>query len=407
MSASGLTSESSARLPLVARAVFAILKRIRHGSIALTTPDGATHVFKGPEPGTRADLHLMDWKVASELMRSADIAMAECYRDGRLKSSDWTALLMFFVENAAPLEDVFYGNKLAVIYYRVLHWLRSNSKRQAKKNISAHYDLSNDFYQLWLDPTMTYSAGVGVESARSGQDMEAAQFAKYDRILAILDPKPGEHILEIGCGWGGFAERAARTRGVQVTGITLSEAQLAFAEARMQRAGLDHLVKLKLIDYRDIQAQFDHIVSIEMFEAVGEQYWPTYFAKVQECLKPGASAVVQAITIAEDAFPRYRETSDFIREYIFPGGMLAPVPRFVADANAAGLTAGEPFMFGIDYADTLKFWRDRIAAVDAEVKALGFDEKFLRIWRFYLCYCEAGFRTGRTDVMQIQLTRPA
>ncbi|MBL8517140.1 MAG: class I SAM-dependent methyltransferase [Betaproteobacteria bacterium] len=400
MSASGISTAPTS-MPIMARAVFAILKRIRHGSLALTTPDGTTHTFTGPEPGTRADLHLMDWKVASELMRSADIAMAECYRDGRLKSSDWTALLMFFVENAAPLEDVFYGNKLAVIYYRVLHWLRSNSKRQARKNIAAHYDLSNDFYRLWLDPTMTYSSGVGV----SGQDMEAAQLAKYDRMLRLLDPKPGDHILEIGCGWGGFAERAAKTRGVKVTGITLSEAQLAFARERMKRGGLDHLVTLKLVDYRDVREQFDHIVSIEMFEAVGEQYWPTYFATVHECLKPGASAMIQAITIAEDAFPRYRETSDFIREYIFPGGMLAPVPRFIADAAKAGLAAGEPFLFGIDYADTLKFWRDRINAVDAEVKALGFDEKFLRIWRFYLCYCEAGFRTGRTDVMQIQLTR--
>jgi cyclopropane-fatty-acyl-phospholipid synthase len=402
MSASGISSSPSAT-PMMARAVFAILKRIRHGSLALTTPDGETHLFTGPEPGTRADLAMQDWKVASELMRSADIAIAECYRDGRLKSSDWTALLMFFVENAAPLEEVFYGNKLAVIYYRVLHWLRSNSKRQAKKNIAAHYDLSNDFYRLWLDPTMTYSAGVGV----AGQDMEAAQQAKYDRILDVLNPKPGDHILEVGCGWGGFAERAAKTRGVKVTGITLSEAQLAFARERMQREGLSDLVTLKLTDYRDVKEQFDHIVSIEMFEAVGEQYWPTYFAKVHECLKPGASAVIQAITIAEDAFPRYRETSDFIREYIFPGGMLAPIPRFIADAAHAGLKAGEPFRFGIDYADTLKFWRDRINAVDPDVKALGFDEKFLRIWRFYLCYCEAGFRTGRTDVMQIQLTRAA
>ncbi len=402
MSASGLSTDTVSRAPLVARAFLAILKRIRHGSLVLTAPEGEVHVFTGTEPGTRADLQLLDWKVASELLRAADIAMGECYRDGRLKSSDWTALLTFFVENAAPLGEVFYGNKLAVIYYRVLHWLRSNSKRQARKNISAHYDLSNDFYSLWLDPTMTYSAAVSV----SGRAMEAAQQDKYDRILDILDPKPGDHILEIGCGWGGFAERAARTRGVTVTGITLSAEQLAFARQRIQQAGLDHLVTLRLVDYRDVTEQFDHIVSIEMFEAVGEQYWPTYFSKVHACLKPGASAVVQTITIAEDAFDRYRETSDFIREYIFPGGMLVPVPRFVVDAGKAGLTAGEPFMFGIDYADTLSYWRERIDAVEPNVKALGFDEKFLRIWHFYLCYCEAGFRTGRTDVMQIQLTRP-
>lgn len=402
MSASGATT-SAASMPIMARAVFAVLRRIRHGSLALTTPDGETHVFEGTEPGTRADLHMLDWQVASELLRSADIAMGECYRDGRLKSSDWTALLIFFVENAKALEEVFYGSRLTVLYYRLLHWLRSNSKRQARKNIAAHYDLSNDFYRLWLDPTMTYSSGIGV----SGRDMEAAQLAKYDRILDLLAPRPGDHILEIGCGWGGFAERAAQTRGVKVTGITLSEAQLAYAQDRMQRAGLGDQVSLRLVDYRDVREQYDHIVSIEMFEAVGEQYWEAYFRQVHACLKPGAAAVVQAITIDEEAFEAYRTSSDFIREYIFPGGMLAPVPRFRADAARAGLHTEEPFLFGLDYADTLKVWRDRIHEVEAEVRSLGFDEKFLRLWRFYLCYCEAGFRTGRTNVMQIKLSRPA
>jgi cyclopropane-fatty-acyl-phospholipid synthase len=407
MSTSSLHADSLAQAPMMARAAFAVLRRVRFGSLALTTPDGETHHFKGAEPGTRADMRLTDWKVVNQLMRSADIGMAECYRDGRLASSDWTALLTFFVENSKPLEEVFYGSKLAVAFYRVLHWLRSNSKRQARKNISAHYDLSNEFYSLWLDTTMTYSSGIGVAACLQRGSMEASQAAKYERILDILDPKPGEHILEIGCGWGGFAEHAARTRGVRVTGITLSEEQLKFAVERIRRAGLEGKVELKLIDYRDVREQFDHIVSIEMFEAVGERYWPTYFNTVRERLKPGARAVVQAITIAEDAFERYRETSDFIREYIFPGGMLAPVPRFQADARAAGLEAGEAFEFGIDYADTLVYWRNRINDAEVAVKGLGFDDKFLRLWRFYLCYCEAGFRTGRTGVMQIELRRPA
>lgn len=407
MSASGLHTEQLAQAPIFARAAFSVLRRIRYGSLVLTTPDGESHRFQGPESGTRADLRLADWKVVNQLMRSADIGMAECYRDGRISSSDWTALLTFFAENSKPLEDVFYGNKLAVVFYRLMHWLRSNSKRQAKKNISAHYDLSNDFYSLWLDRSMTYSSGIGVAGCVAKGTMEAAQTAKYERILGILNPQPGDHILELGCGWGGFAEHAAMTRGVKVTGITLSEEQLRFARDRVHRAGLDGQVELKLIDYRDVREQFDHIVSIEMFEAVGEQYWPAFFSAVHDRLKPGARAVVQAITIAEDAFERYRRTSDFIREYIFPGGMLAPIPRFKAGARAAGLEPGEAFEFGIDYADTLKYWRERVNEKEAEIKALGFDEKFLRLWRFYFCYCEAGFRTGRTGVMQIELKRPS
>jgi cyclopropane-fatty-acyl-phospholipid synthase len=281
--------------------------------------------------------------------------------------------------------------------------LRANTKAQAKKNIFAHYDLSNAFYRLWLDETMTYSSAVF--DGNHEQSMASAQNAKYERILHILKPLPGQSILEIGCGWGGFAEYAAKTRGVKVTGITLSEAQLEYAQKRIAAAQLNQLVDLRLIDYRDVQGQFDYVVSIEMFEAVGERYWTTYFKAVHDRLKPDGRALIQSITIAEEVFPRYRETSDFIREYIFPGGMLAPIPRFIADAKKAGLTAGEPYRFGLDYANTLKWWLQRLNAKVDEIKPLGFDEKFLQIWRFYLCYCEAGFRTGRTDVMQLELTR--
>ena len=237
------------------------------------------------------------------------------------------------------------------------------------------------------------------------QPLEIAQTAKYERILKVLDPKPGETILEIGCGWGGFAEHAAKTRGVKVTGITLSNAQLQFAQARMQTEKLGHLVDLQLIDYRDIQGQWNYVVSIEMFEAVGERFWPTYFASVRDRLSPNGRAVIQAITIDEEVFDRYRANSDFIREYIFPGGMLAPVDRFIADAKQAGLSAGEPYRFGLDYAETLKRWLDSVNAKVSDIKPLGFDDKFLQLWRFYLCYCEAGFRARRTDVMQIELSR--
>ena len=393
----------NAKLPAVARVFYALMKRLDSGALSFTSPEGYTMQFRGPHPGTTADLRFADWDVAGEVFKSAEIGLAEGFRDGRVFTSDLTAFLMLCTENRKALESVFYGKPLVALLFRIKHLLRSNTKSNAKKNIQSHYDLSNDFYRLWLDETMTYSAPVF--EGDFSTPMAQAQIAKYERMLAALDPKPGETILELGCGWGGFAEYAARSRGVHVTGVTLSKAQLDFAVRRIADAGFDHLVDLQLIDYRDIRGQFDYIVSIEMFEAVGERYWPTYFRTVHSRLKPGGRAMIQTITIAEDAFARYRETSDFIREYIFPGGMLAPIPRFVADAKAAGLMAGEPYCFGIDYAETLKWWLHRVNDQAKHIKPLGFDEKFLQLWRFYLCYCEAGFRCGRTDVMQIELRK--
>ena len=391
------------KLPAIAKLFYSLIRRMDRGSLTFTSPEGHTSLFRGTQPGPHADLRIADWAVASEAIKSAEIGVAESYRDGRMFTSDLTAFLMLCVENEKALEAVFYGKPLVALLFRIKHLLRTNTKAQAKKNIFAHYDLSNAFYQLWLDETMTYSSAVF--NGNYAQPMAAAQTAKYQRILEVLKPQPGETILEIGCGWGGFAEYAARSHGVRVTGITLSIAQLEFAQKRIADAQLDHLVDLRLIDYRDVEGQFDYVVSIEMFEAVGERYWATYFKTVHDRLKPNGRALIQSITIAEEVFPRYRATSDFIREYIFPGGMLAPIPRFVADAKAAGLRAGEPYRFGLDYAETLKWWLHRVNAKMHEIKPLGFDEKFLQIWRFYLCYCEAGFRTGRTDVMQIELTR--
>ena len=391
------------KLPAIAKLFYSLIKRLDRGSLTFTSPEGHTTMFRGTQPGPHADLRITDWHVASEAIKSAEIGVAESYRDGRMFTSDLTAFLTLCVENEKALEAVFYGKPLVALLFRVKHLLRANTRAQAKKNISAHYDMSNEFYQLWLDETMSYSSAVF--NGNPGQSMASAQSAKYERILDVLKPQPGETILEIGCGWGGFAEYAAKSRGVKVTGITLSTAQLEFAEKRIADAKLDHLVDLQLIDYRDVVGQFDYVVSIEMFEAVGERYWATYFKTVRDRLKPDGRAVIQSITIAEEVFARYRETSDFIREYIFPGGMLAPIPRFIADAKKAGLVAGEPYRFGLDYAETLKWWLHRVNSKVSEIKPLGFDEKFLQIWRFYLCYCEAGFRTGRTDVMQIELRR--
>ena len=391
------------KLPAIAKLFYSLIKRLDRGSLTFTSPEGHTQLFRGTQPGPHADLRITDWGVASDAIKSAEIGVAESYRDSRMFTSDLTAFLMLCVENEKALEKVFYGKPLVALLFRIKHLLRANTRAQAKKNIAAHYDLSNAFYQLWLDETMTYSSAVF--NGNPAQSMASAQNAKYERILDVLMPLPGETILEIGCGWGGFAEYAAKSRGVKVTGITLSTAQLAFAEKRIADAHLNHLVDLRLIDYRDVEGQFDYVVSIEMFEAVGERYWATYFKTVRDRLKPNGRAVIQSITIDEEVFARYRETSDFIREYIFPGGMLAPIPRFIADAKKQGLAVGEPYRFGIDYADTLKWWLHRINTKMNEIKPLGFDEKFLQIWRFYLCYCEAGFRTGRTDVIQIELTR--
>jgi cyclopropane-fatty-acyl-phospholipid synthase len=305
--------------------------------------------------------------------------------------------------NAQALEKVFYGNPFIALFFRLKHFFRNNTRRGSKKNIAAHYDLSNDFYQLWLDETMTYSSALF--DGNHALTLEFAQAAKYERILQILNPQPGETILEIGCGWGGFAEHAVKTRGVNIHGITLSTEQLSFAKARIERLGFAKNATFELIDYRDVTAQYDHIVSIEMFEAVGERYWPTYFQAVHDRLRPNGRAVIQAITIDEEAFPRYRATSDFIREFIFPGGMLAPVSRFIHDAKQAGLSADTPHLFGLDYAETLRRWLERVNLQADKMSKAKFDEKFLQIWRFYLCYCEAGFRAKRTDVMQITLKR--
>ncbi|MBX9604726.1 MAG: cyclopropane-fatty-acyl-phospholipid synthase family protein [Gammaproteobacteria bacterium] len=384
--------------PAAARALLAVLARLDHGQLCFTAPDGSQRVFRGRHPGPQADLELADWDVAGALLRAADVGLAECYRDGRLMTSDLTGLLLLCAANEAALGQRFYAQPLVSFALRLRHLLRTNTRAQARRNIAAHYDLSNDFYGLWLDPSMTYSAACF--DGEPGRGLEDAQAAKYQRMIELIDPHPGQHVLEVGCGWGGFAEYAARHHDLRVTGITLSPAQLGFARARIAAAGLEDRVRLELIDYRDLTGRYDHIVSIEMFEAVGERYWRRYFETLAARLAPGGRAAVQAITIAPEVFPRYRSTSDFIREFIFPGGMLAPEQRMVDDAARAGLACAARHRFGIDYATTLVLWRERVQAASSAIRALGFDERFLRLWQFYLCYCEAGFRSGRTDVVQ-------
>ena len=389
--------------PSWGRAFLAVLERLDHGELNFTAPDGTRSCFRGSQPGPQADLEIRDWGVAGHVLRAADVGLAECYRDGRLETSDLTALLLLCATNEAALAQRFYAQPVVSLYLRLKHLCRTNTRAQAKKNIAAHYDLSNAFYGLWLDSTMTYSSACF--DGDPSRPLESAQDAKYERMLAMVGAHDGQYILEIGCGWGGFADYAARSRNLRVTGITLSPAQLEYARARMLAAGLAAQVDLQLIDDRDLRGQFDHIVSVEMFESVGERYWRRYFEVLNARLKPGGRAAVQAITIDATVFERYRCGSDFIREYIFPGGMLAPQSRMVADAARSGLALTASACFGHDYATTHKLWRERVQAAGQAIRALGFDARFLRLWQFYLCYCEAGFRSGRTDVAQLAFRR--
>lgn len=393
----------SVRVPRTGRQLLCLLARLRHGRLNLVVPGGQVFSFAGDLPGPDATIQLDDWQVFDEVRRSGDVGFAEAYLDGRWQTPDLCALLELIAINRAVLDRLLYGKWWGRLLYRLRHLRRANTREGAKRNIHAHYDLGNLFYRSWLDETMTYSAALF--EGDSDRTLEQAQIAKYERILRRLGVRANDHILELGCGWGGFAEYAARTRGCRVHGITLSTAQLEFARQRIRDAGLSQLVEFSLTDYRDVQGRFDYVVSIEMFEAVGERFWPSFFSVVCERLKHGGSALVQTITIANDLFAQYRKSTDFIQQYIFPGGMLPSPSIFRKLAGRAGLTVRDEHCFGIDYAETLKYWRSRYRKVGDELRCLGFDGRFERLWNFYLVYCEVGFRAGSTDVMQVELHR--
>jgi cyclopropane-fatty-acyl-phospholipid synthase len=404
MSPNEATSDRfSVRAPKTGRMLLALLARLRHGRLDLVVPGGQVFSFAGDLPGPDATIHLGDWQVLDEVRRTGDVGFAEAYLEGRWQTPDLRALLELIAINRAVLERLLYGKWWGRLFYRLRHLRRANTREGAKKNIHAHYDLGNGFYQSWLDETMTYSAALF--EGESDRTLEQAQVAKYERILRRLDVRANDHILEIGCGWGGFAEYAARTRGCRVHGITLSTAQLEFACQRIRNAGLSQLVEFSLTDYRDVRGSFDYVVSIEMFEAVGERFWPSYFSVVRDRLKRGGHAMVQTITIADELFAQYRKSTDFIQQYIFPGGMLPSPSIFRKLAGRAGLAVCDEHCFGIDYAETLKYWRSRYRKVSDELRFLGFDGRFERLWNYYLVYCEVGFRAASTDVMQVVLHR--
>ena len=390
--------------PAAARTLLQMLQKLRHGSLTLQLPDGSIQRF-GDGQGPSASLSLHNWAMCSAALKSGDIGFAESYIARDWHTHDLTALLRLLIANRRDIEDIVYGSWLGRLAYRARHLLNRNSKTNSRKNIHAHYDLGNAFYELWLDDTMNYSS-AWFETPE--QSMGDAQRAKVRRALAMAGVKPGDRVLEIGCGWGALAEMATTEFQASVTGVTLSTEQLAFANKRMDKLGTCAQADLRLQDYRDISdGPYDAICSIEMVEAVGREYWPTYFASVAKLLKPGGRACIQSIVIDDALFERYLKSTDFIQQYVFPGGCLPSPSRFREEAERAGLQVVDQFAFGADYARTLQLWRDAFLHQRERVLRLGFDERFMRIWEFYLAYCEAAFAEGNTDVMQFTLRKPA
>ncbi|MEP6608035.1 MAG: cyclopropane-fatty-acyl-phospholipid synthase family protein [Burkholderiaceae bacterium] len=392
----------TSHFPTQAKVAVSLLERLKHGHLTVVFPDGQRAHFGNERSEERADLRLADWSVISAAMKSGDIGFAESYIAGHWSTSNLAQLMSFFIHNREAAEKMFYGTLLGRTVYRLRHLLNRNTKARAKKNIHAHYDLGNDFYALWLDPTMTYSSALMAGKRAAGDPLSDAelvsgQYAKYQRVLDELELPHSARVLELGCGWGGFAEMAGAA-GHRVTGLTLSREQLAHARQRLAARNIE--ADLRLQDYRDEQRQYHGIASIEMLEAVGEAYWPSYFATLHRCLVPDGRACVQTIVIADELFARYRAGTDFIQQYVFPGGMLPSPSALKSHATRAGLRIVNEHAFGGDYAHTLAAWSRRFTARLSDVRSLGFDQRFIRTWQFYLAYCEAAFARHNTDVVQ-------
>ncbi len=392
-------TELARGLPTVARFVLKTAMGLPRGALKVTLPDGRAMLLGGNGPGPKAELVLNNWKLPQRAFASGTIGLAESYVDGDWTSPDVTSFLELFAINADEGDKIAGGaNWFTNTIQRIRHWLNDNTRTGSRKNISAHYDLGNKFYALWLDPSMTYSSALYQTGAN---DLESAQAAKYRALAKDMGLTSGDHVLEIGCGWGGFAEFAAREVGCRVTGLTISREQFDYATERMRKAGLDNKVEIKLQDYRDESGRYDKIASIEMFEAVGEKHWPVFFGKIKECLKPGGSAGLQIITINEKAYPNYRKHPDFIQRYIFPGGML-PTPSILRSLGGdQGLAYVRERIFPQDYARTLAEWRVRFWDSWEKIAPMGFDLRFKKLWEFYFHYCEAGFRAEYIDVRQV------
>jgi cyclopropane-fatty-acyl-phospholipid synthase len=383
--------------------VFSIVKNIRYGSITFILPDGQTHRAQGAEPGPDGVCVVRDPRLFWRMIREGELGFAEAYMDGWWDSPDLQAFLDVALMNNDTVARGFAARALQRMAERLRHWMNRNTRRGAARNISRHYDLGNEFYRRWLDDSMTYSSAL---FHRDDEPLTAAQRNKYAAIVDSMGARPDEHVLEIGCGWGGFAEYAAGERGLKVTGLTISREQHDFAQRRMFEKGLAERVDIVMRDYRDERGHYDGVASIEMFEAVGEKYWPVYFETLRDRLQPGGRATLQVITIADTLFDSYRRGVDFVQKHIFPGGFL-PCPTALKDqTRRAGLHWVESHEFGQSYSETLRHWRDRFEAAWDDIAAMGFDERFRRMWNFYLASCAACFMAQTTDVTQVTLARP-
>jgi cyclopropane-fatty-acyl-phospholipid synthase len=391
-------------LPRYFSNVFDVASNMENGRLDMRLPDGRVFRAEGRNPGPVAELIILNPEIFSRLIREGDLGFCEAYMEGGWwDTPDLQAFMDLIHADNDDMYDGFPGMGLVRFYERMRFWWQSNSKRQAKKNISYHYDLGNDFYGLWLDETMTYSSA----KFETGQEnTEAAQILKYASMVDQMGARPGDHILEIGCGWGGFAEYAAKERGLRVTGLTISQQQHDYAVARIAKAGLSDCVTIKLQDYRDEKGTFDGIASIEMFEAVGEKYWPVYFDTVRARLKPGKNATLQIITVQDSRWEVYKRGPDFIQKYIFPGGMLPSPKALVREVEKAGLRVHGSIEFGESYSITLRRWYETFNGKWDRIRSMGFDDRFRRMWNFYLTSCAATFHSGNCDVTQITVTKP-
>lgn len=387
--------------PYAVRKVLEFAGLVENGRLEIALPDGRVFAFGGKAPGPQARMNIQDYAFARAFAHG-DIGVAESYMRGEWSTPDLTAFLELFCVNQHAIARLLAGKPFVRLAQMAWHWLHRNTRAGSRRNIHAHYDLGNAFYSKWLDESMTYSSALDLAP---GGDLMQAQQRKYRALADALEVGEGQHILEIGCGWGGFAEHAARERGCRVTALTISREQFDFARERMHKAGLADKVEVRLQDYRDERGVYDGVASIEMFEAVGEDYWATYFAQLRDRLKSGGRAALQIITIDEEIFPRYRRELDFIRRYVFPGGMLPT--RSILETLGAGheLSLLAQRAFGRDYAHTLAQWRDSFRSAWPEIAPLGFDERFRRLWEYYLSYCEAGFRSGAIDVRHLVFAR--
>ena len=403
-------TDTSRPLPLSLWPLDLMVRRLREGRLEVVWPDRPPDVYGDDDAELCATLIIRDRAAVRRVLIGGSVGFAEGYLDGLWDTPDLTALLELLAANLQSGDLVGKPPSLHLLR-RFGHLARANTRAGARRNIRFHYDLGNDFYRPWLDPTMTYSCALFPEEDVEGSDssdpvtaLTEGQFAKWEAILDMVRPEPGSRLLEIGCGWGGFAIHAARTRGCSVVGITLSEEQLGYAREAARAAGVDDAVEFRLQDYRDVSETFDSVVSIEMFEAVGERYWQEFFDTLRRVLRPGGYAALQVITIAEERFEAYRRRPDFTQVYIFPGGMLPSPKAFENAARRSGFELGEPRLMAPSYAKTLACWLDRFEKAADEVRDLGFDERFIRMWRYYLAYCIAGFRRRMIDVMQVALT---